>query len=224
MEFNPFDMFGVDRHPFPQRRTQNQRSFPNSQTPQMHDNSWWFRNSLTPQMHGNSSWGWPFEVPAHGSRNDRKPNANANYRRDQQRTYAHPATKNAEPTTSKKGRVFSIPVYDGTESPSVCTKAPRMEQGVAAVKIQSTFRGFCVRNSKPLEKLRIIGKVKSDADEIGKRLATQTHLIRGNERECLILDHQIMSLLLRLDDIQVLILTAFNITRGMRFTMTIMFN
>eukprot|EP00253_Pinus_taeda_P010580 PITA_10580 len=101
--------------------------------------------------------------------------------------------------------MVSIPVYDaGTQSPYVSTKAakvaaPRMNQGVAAVKIQSTFRGFCVRNSKPLENLRIIGQVKSDADEIGRRLSTQTQLIRGNEYESRKLDHQILSLLLRLD-------------------------
>jgi len=92
--------------------------------------------------------------------------------------------------------------------------APRMDQGVAAVKIQSTFRGFCVRNSKPLENLRIIGQVKSEADEMGRRLATQAQSIRGNEYECLKLDHQIMSLLLRLDAIQVFILTAFAFNNG----------
>lgn len=191
-------MLGGDRHPFPfpRSRAQNQRSFRNSQTPQ--------------PVHENSSWAWPFEVPCHGPRNDPKPNANANanYRRG---STAPPS----KPTTSRKGRAVSIPVYDaGTESPSVSTKAakvaaPRMDQGVAAVKIQSTFRGFCVRNSKPLENLRIIGRVKSEADEMGRRLATQTQSIRGNEYECLKLDHQIMSMLLRLDAIQVFILTAF---------------
>ena len=196
-------MFGGDGHPFPfpQSRAQNQRSFPNSQTPQ--------------PVHENSSRAWPFEVPGHGSRHGPKPkaNANANYRRG---STAPPS----KPTTSRKGRVVPIPVYDaGTESPSVSTKAakvaaPRMDQGVAAVKIQSAFRGFCVRNSKPLENLRIIRRVKSEADEMGRRLATQTQSIRGNEYECLKLDNQIMSLLLRLDAIQVFIFTAFAFNNG----------
>jgi hypothetical protein len=54
-----------------------------------------------------------------------------------------------------------------------------------------------------LEKLRIILKVKFDADKIGYRFtnATQKQLIVENEDEHIKLDDQIMSLLLWIDAI-----------------------
>jgi hypothetical protein len=78
------------------------------------------------------------------------------------------------------------------------------------VKIQFTSRGFCVRNSKRLEKLRIILKLKFDADKIGHRFtnATQKQLIVENEDEHIKLDDQITSLLLWIDAIQESVLTA----------------
>jgi hypothetical protein len=89
--------------------------------------------------------------------------------------------------------------------------APEIEQSVVAAKIQFTFRGFCVRNSNRLEKLRIILKVKFDADKIGHRFtnATQKKLIVENEDERIKLDDQITSLLLWIDAIQESVLTAF---------------
>jgi hypothetical protein len=85
--------------------------------------------------------------------------------------------------------------------------APKIEQSVVAAKIQFTLRGFCVRNSKRLEKLRIILKVKFD---IGHRFtnATQKQLIVENEDERIKLDDQITSLLLWIDAIQESVLTA----------------
>jgi hypothetical protein len=65
---------------------------------------------------------------------------------------------------SGKARVISAPIFSETESRSTFTKAevaPKIEQSVVAAKIQ-----FCVRNSKRLEKLRIIVKVKFDADKM----------------------------------------------------------
>jgi hypothetical protein len=61
-----------------------------------------------------------------------------------------------------------------------------------------------------LEKLRIILKVKFDADKIGHRFtnATQKQLIVENEDEHIKLDDQIMSLLLWIDAIQESVLTA----------------
>ena len=93
--------------------------------------------------------------------------------------------------------------------------APKIEQSVVAAKIQFTFRGFCVRNSKRLEKLRIILKVKFDADKIGHRFtnATQKQLIVENEDERIKLDDQITSLLLWIDAIQESVLTALFISR-----------
>jgi hypothetical protein len=107
---------------------------------------------------------------------------------------------------SGKARVISAPIFSETESRSTFTKAevaPKIEQSVVAAKIQFTFRGFCVRNSKRLEKLRIILKVKFDADKIGYRFtnATQKQLIVENEDEHIKLDDQIMSLLLWIDAI-----------------------
>jgi hypothetical protein len=66
--------------------------------------------------------------------------------------------------SSGKARVISAPIFSETESRSTFTKAevaPKIEQSVVAAKIQ-----FCVRNSKRLEKLRIIVKVKFDADKM----------------------------------------------------------
>ena len=195
MDFNPLDIFG-DGQPFLRRGTPSQRPYKNF-----------------PQTRENDSWEWAFRVPGHGPANDPTPDADCS----RESTSRHRPRPPSQP--NRKGRVFSVPVYDGTQSPSVRTKAKAaamMDRTVAAVKIQSIFRGFCVRSSSPLENLKIIGQVKLDADKLEQTLteARQTQRIRENGEEYLKLDHQILSLLLRLDAIQVFVLTALLFLRA----------
>ncbi|GLJ47861.1 hypothetical protein SUGI_1010760 [Cryptomeria japonica] len=79
-----------------------------------------------------------------------------------------------------------------------------MDKNTAAVKIQSAFLGFCVRKSRPLNKLRVIMKTKAEAAEIRRRVNDEhvVELIRRDEKERMKMTEWIMSVLLRLDEIQ----------------------
>ncbi|KAH9302681.1 hypothetical protein KI387_014264, partial [Taxus chinensis] len=93
-----------------------------------------------------------------------------------------------------------------TKSASTATKQAatrkRMNETTSAVKIQAAFRGFCVRKTQPLKKLRVIMKTKAEAAEIRRRIVDChfVELIRRDE-ECLKLTEFVMSLLLMLDAI-----------------------
>ncbi|KAH9297803.1 hypothetical protein KI387_029485, partial [Taxus chinensis] len=107
--------------------------------------------------------------------------------------------------------VISIPVNfinsSATKSASTAAKQAatrkRMNETTSAVKIQVAFRGFCVRKTQPLKKLRVIMKTKAEAAEIRRRIVDChfVELIRRYEKERLKLTEFFMSLLLRLDAI-----------------------
>ncbi|GLJ48596.1 hypothetical protein SUGI_1025310 [Cryptomeria japonica] len=136
-------------------------------------------------------------------------------RRSYQRPhYCHPnpyaansfATPVKSETTSKvkAKKIVSIPInFVDSETPK-SKKAPAMDENTAAVKIQSAFLGFCVRKSRPLNKLRVIMKTKAEAAEIQRRVNDEhvVELIRRDEKERVKMTEWIMSLLLRLDEIQ----------------------
>ena len=125
--------------------------------------------------------------------NARKADANsAQSKRMRDSTSLHCAQLPSLP--NRKGRVTSNPISHDTGSP------------------------------RTLEKLEIINQVKFDAEKIGRSFtdAREIQWIRENEQHRLKLDHQITSLLLRLDAIEVFILPAlvllwaWSLIRGMQ--------
>ncbi|GLJ47848.1 hypothetical protein SUGI_1010450 [Cryptomeria japonica] len=118
-------------------------------------------------------------------------------------SYATPVKSESTPKVKAK-KVVSIPInFVDSETPK-SKKAPAMDENTAAVKIQSAFLGFCVRKSRPLNKLRVIMKTKAEAAEIRRRVNDEhvVELIRRDEKERVKMTEWIMSLLLRLDEIQ----------------------
>ncbi|PIA36846.1 hypothetical protein AQUCO_03200068v1 [Aquilegia coerulea] len=74
----------------------------------------------------------------------------------------------------------------------------------AALLIQALYRGFEVRKWKPLEKLKLIAKVREQANAVRKQihvLESSTEL-RNDEKQRVLVGETIMSLLLQLDTIQ----------------------
>eukprot|EP01018_Ginkgo_biloba_P035396 Gb_07388 [translate_table: standard] len=82
----------------------------------------------------------------------------------------------------------------------------RLNDTAAAVKIQSAFRGFSVRKSAPLKNMKFIAQVKANMEDIRQRIEDPqvVQMIRQNEKERLKITEGLMSLLLKLDAIQVL--------------------
>ncbi|GLJ47860.1 hypothetical protein SUGI_1010690 [Cryptomeria japonica] len=118
-------------------------------------------------------------------------------------SYATPVKSESTPKVKAK-KVVSIPINFVDSETTKSKKAPAMDENTAAVKIQSAFLGFCVRKSRPLNKLRVIMKTKAEAAEIRRRMNDEhvVELIRRDEKERVKMTEWIMSLLLRLDEIQ----------------------
>ncbi|GLJ47854.1 hypothetical protein SUGI_1010550 [Cryptomeria japonica] len=118
-------------------------------------------------------------------------------------SFAPPVKSESTPKVKAK-KVISIPInFVDSETPK-SRKAPAMDENTAAFKIQSAFLGFCVRKSSHLNKLRVIMKTKAEAAEIRRRVNDEhvAELIRRAEKERVKMTECIMSLLLRLDEIQ----------------------
>lgn len=82
----------------------------------------------------------------------------------------------------------------------------------AAVIIQSAYRGFKVRKWEPLIKLRLIVKVKDQAAAVKSSiqvLESSSSDVRSDDKQRLVLGETIMSLLLKLDTIQVCMYVRF---------------
>lgn len=97
-----------------------------------------------------------------------------------------PVQRQAKPSP----KVVSIPVhFVGSEQ----------SKSDSALKIQKVLRGFLVRKS-----MKKIAAIKSEVDEIEKRIATpeMVELVRSESRERLRLTETLMNLLLRLDSIR----------------------
>jgi hypothetical protein len=79
-----------------------------------------------------------------------------------------------------------------------------VDANTAATKIQSAYRGYVVRRTKPMEHLRVIRKVRSELRELECRAAKpgQFDELCKDEQERRKWTEQIMTLLLRLDSIQ----------------------
>ncbi|XP_059074991.1 BAG family molecular chaperone regulator 6-like [Cryptomeria japonica] len=126
------------------------------------------------------------------------------------RTNPYAATSNPTPVKSKSTpnvkpkKIVTVPVNFVDSEKFKSKKVPAMDENTAAVKIQAAFLGFCVRKSRPLNKLRVIMKTRSEAVEIRRRVNDKhvVELIRRDEKERLKITEWIMSLLLRLDEIQ----------------------
>ncbi|GLJ47447.1 hypothetical protein SUGI_1001360 [Cryptomeria japonica] len=118
-------------------------------------------------------------------------------------SYATPVKSESAPKVKPKN-VVTIPVNFVNSETTKPKKVPAMDENAAAVKIQAAFRGFCVRKPRPLNKLRVIMKTKAEVAEIRRRVNDEhvVELIRRDEKERLKITEGIMSLLLRLDEIQ----------------------
>lgn len=84
-------------------------------------------------------------------------------------------------------------------------KEKNLSDDQAAVLIQSAYRGFEVRKSEPLKKLKQMVEVREQAAEIRKRiqaLESSSDLLK-NEKERVVIGEMIMRTLLKLDTIQV---------------------
>lgn len=77
----------------------------------------------------------------------------------------------------------------------------------AAVLIQSAYRGYEVRRWEPLKKLRQIARICKQVDEIRERIQDieSSAKLQVDEKQQVVLNETIMSLLLQLDTIQVCI-------------------
>ncbi|PWA42641.1 BAG domain-containing protein [Artemisia annua] len=85
------------------------------------------------------------------------------------------------------------------------TKKKKLLETEAALIIQSAYRGFEVRKSQPLTKLKQISGVREQIDELKKHiqdLESSSSTVRIDEKQKLILGETIMSLLLKLDTMQ----------------------
>lgn len=84
-------------------------------------------------------------------------------------------------------------------------KKKKLLEPEAALIIQSAYRGFEVRKSQPLTKLKQISGVRKQVDELKKRIQDleSSSTICIDEKQKLIIGETIMSLLLKLDTIQV---------------------
>ncbi|GJW97924.1 BAG domain-containing protein [Tanacetum coccineum] len=81
----------------------------------------------------------------------------------------------------------------------------KLSEHKAALIIQSAYRGFEVRKSQPLTKLRQINGVRKQVAELRNRiqdLESSSSAIRIDDKQKLIIGETIMSLLLKLDTIQ----------------------
>eukprot|EP00252_Welwitschia_mirabilis_P014072 TRINITY_DN3109_c0_g1_i1.p1 TRINITY_DN3109_c0_g1~~TRINITY_DN3109_c0_g1_i1.p1 ORF type:complete len:240 (-),score=14.07 TRINITY_DN3109_c0_g1_i1:687-1406(-) len=99
--------------------------------------------------------------------------------------------------------IVKIPVKEKPPPKTMPILLP-MDRESAAVKIQSFYRGFAVRRFCPLNKLKIIRRIESHLEDIQRRIADPRFvtLIRSNDKERLRLTEDLMSLLLKLDEIQ----------------------
>ncbi|GLJ20333.1 hypothetical protein SUGI_0369250 [Cryptomeria japonica] len=127
-------------------------------------------------------------------------------RSHQRRPNPYATTSYATPVKSESAskKVVTIPINFVDSKTSKSKKAPAMDENIAAAKIQAAFLGFCVRKSRPVNKLRVIMKTKAEATEIRRRMNDKhvVELIRRDEKERMKMREWIMSLLLRLDEIQ----------------------
>ena len=82
-----------------------------------------------------------------------------------------------------------------------------LSEPVAAVRIQSAYRGYIVRRWRPLEKLRKVNKVHEQMQDLKKQLqGLEASSKQPTVKEQVAINETIMNLLLNLDTIQVLCL------------------
>ena len=176
-----------------------------------------------------SNDGYPWRRPVgHGSGAFREPGYSTRYVKPgrQQRPHtsapasnyrARGAGKETDRIPVVKSKTKSIPVSDGIRvrdslhhnsktSPRVVSLIRRVEnlKMTAATRIQSAFRGYCVRKCTPLKHLRIIHKVREELKELVRKMIEieQFEKLCNDAQERLKWTEGVMALLLRLDSIQ----------------------
>ncbi|KAJ9555993.1 hypothetical protein OSB04_010607, partial [Centaurea solstitialis] len=92
-------------------------------------------------------------------------------------------------------------VSNGSEKGIVCKAEKKLSENEAALIIQSAYRGFQVRKSKPITKLRQIAEVGRRVIELKNRVHDLESSFFDN-KEKVVIGETIMSLLLKLDTIQ----------------------
>jgi hypothetical protein len=97
--------------------------------------------------------------------------------------------------------------FEGKTSKSACEI--NISKPDAAVRIQSAYRGYDVRRWEPLEKLRKVRKVHDQMQDLKKQLqGLEASSKQLTVKEQVAINETIMNLLLNLDSIQVLCLSA----------------
>ena len=179
--------------------------------------------------HGQSNDGYPWRLPTgHGSGAFREPGYSTRYVKPgrQQRPHTSVPTSNyrargmgkeTDRVPVVKSKTKSIPVTDGIRvrdslhhntktSPRVVSVSRRVEnlKMTAATRIQSAFRGYCVRKFTPLKHLRTIHKVQEELKELVRKMIEmeQFEKLCNDAQERLKWTEGVMALLLRLDSIQ----------------------
>ncbi|OVA06731.1 IQ motif [Macleaya cordata] len=112
-----------------------------------------------------------------------------------------------ETTTEKAEMGVTNKVEEGAkevrEQKEVMTKRKNFSSAEAAVRIQSTYRGYEVRKWEPLKKLRQIARVREQVNEVRTQiLGLESSNIQKNEKQRVFISETIMNLLLQLDTIQ----------------------
>lgn len=103
--------------------------------------------------------------------------------------------------SSSPPKVVSIPVHSSS-SPKVVSKPVHFVESEntrtsSALKIQKVFRAFLVRKS-----LKRILAIKSEVDEIERRISETVELIRSDQKERLKVNEKLMVLLFKLDSVR----------------------
>ncbi|MEI4867042.1 hypothetical protein, partial [Klebsiella pneumoniae] len=75
----------------------------------------------------------------------------------------------------------------------------KLSEAVAAVVIQSAYRGFEVRRWEPLKKLKEIAKIKEQVTEVKGRVEdlVSSYEFSSNDKQRVVIGENIMSLLLK---------------------------
>uniref|UniRef100_A0A803NW80 BAG domain-containing protein n=1 Tax=Cannabis sativa TaxID=3483 RepID=A0A803NW80_CANSA len=92
----------------------------------------------------------------------------------------------------------------------------------AAVRIQSFYRGFMVRRSEPLKKLKQIGEVREQLADVRNRLQAleSSSEVQMDEKQKVLIGETIMRLLLKLDTIQGLLPSLRDIRKSLAKELT----
>ncbi|KAI5080247.1 hypothetical protein GOP47_0005726 [Adiantum capillus-veneris] len=147
-------------------------------------------------------YAYPFSTPVSN------PYARDPYRPQQQVYRPSPPSSAPSPTPRS---VISIPVFDSS-SPSPppsppqrkASGVPLLDPSAAATRIQSCFRGYAIRQRRPLIHLRTISALKKRLEDLKDEIERPgfSNKVKSEERERLRFSESVMAVILQLDAIE----------------------